>query len=84
MRWTFAISPRTSSGTSGCAGPGCRRPALVWEVMGVQMEKPYHVRRSPWDSRQLSYDQLKYACADAFASFEVGRRHIGDHISRYI
>jgi hypothetical protein len=54
--------------------------ALVWEVMGVQMEKPYRVRVSAWDARNLSYDQLKYACVDAFVSFEVGRRlYDGDY-----
>ncbi|CAO2182960.1 unnamed protein product [Urochloa humidicola] len=47
---------------------------LVWEVMGVWMEKPYHVRTSAWDAPELSDDQLMYACADAFASYEVGRR----------
>ena len=46
---------------------------LVFEVMGVRMEKPHHVRVSAWDARKLTYDQLKYACVDAFASFEVGR-----------
>ncbi|RCV27253.1 hypothetical protein SETIT_5G310200v2 [Setaria italica] len=54
--------------------------ALVWEVMGVRMEKPHCVRVSAWDARNLSYDQLKYACVDAFASFEVGRRlYDGDY-----
>ncbi|OEL14453.1 hypothetical protein BAE44_0024528 [Dichanthelium oligosanthes] len=48
--------------------------ALVREVMGVQMEKPHQVRVSAWDAPVLSNDQLMYACADAFASFEVGRR----------
>ncbi|CAL4961532.1 unnamed protein product [Urochloa decumbens] len=48
--------------------------ALAWQVMGVQMEKPYHVRTSAWDAPVLSDDQLMYACADAFASYEVGRR----------
>lgn len=53
---------------------------LVWEVMGVQMVKPHHVRVSAWDTPTLSEDQLKYACADAFASFEVGRRlYEGDY-----
>jgi hypothetical protein len=47
--------------------------ALVSEVMGVKMDKPQHVRRSAWDARNLSSDQLMYACADAFASFEVCR-----------
>jgi hypothetical protein len=63
--------------------PDLRRaglPALVWLVMGVQMEKPHHVRVSAWDAPTLSDDQLKYACADAFASFEVGRRlYDGDY-----
>jgi len=54
--------------------------ALVREVLGVQMEKPHHVRVSAWDAPTLSGDQLKYACADAFASFEVGRRlYDGDY-----
>ncbi|CAL4947547.1 unnamed protein product [Urochloa decumbens] len=48
--------------------------ALAWQVMGVQMVKPYHVRTSAWDAPVLSDDQLMYACADAFASYEVGRR----------
>ncbi|CAO1945906.1 unnamed protein product [Urochloa humidicola] len=53
---------------------------LVWEVMGVQMRKPYHVRVSAWDSPVLSYNQLMYAAVDAFASFEVGRRlYDGDY-----
>ncbi|KAG0539311.1 hypothetical protein BDA96_03G312300 [Sorghum bicolor] len=48
-------------------------PALVWVVMGLQMQKPHHVRDAP----ALSDDQVKYACADAF---EVGRRlYDGDY-----
>ena len=54
--------------------------ALVWEVMGGGMQKPHHVRVSAWDAPALSDDQLKYACADAFASYEVGRRlYDGDY-----
>ncbi|KAF0895452.1 hypothetical protein E2562_012458 [Oryza meyeriana var. granulata] len=52
---------------------------LVWEVMGVWPEKPHHVRVSAWDSRQLTLDQVMYACADAFASFEVGRSLYDDY-----
>ncbi|KAK3165376.1 hypothetical protein QOZ80_1AG0032400 [Eleusine coracana subsp. coracana] len=52
---------------------GAGLKALVWEVMGVPMEKPHQVCVSAWDARRLTYDQLKYACADAFASYEVGR-----------
>ncbi|CAD6260983.1 unnamed protein product [Miscanthus lutarioriparius] len=50
--------------------------ALVSEVMGVKMEKPQHVRRSAWDARNLSSDQLMYACADAFASFEFCNKFV--------
>ncbi|KAF0919087.1 hypothetical protein E2562_028301 [Oryza meyeriana var. granulata] len=46
---------------------------LVLEVMGVWPEKPQHVRVSAWDSWHLTLEQVMYACADAFASFEVGR-----------
>jgi ribonuclease D len=42
--------------------------------MSVEMDKPHHVRVSDWDTRNLSEDQFKYACADAFASMEVGWR----------
>ncbi|CAO2178357.1 unnamed protein product [Urochloa humidicola] len=52
--------------------------ALVREVMGVEMEKPHHVRVSAWDNRKLMEDQFKYACADAFASMEVGWRLCND------
>ncbi|KAG8093733.1 hypothetical protein GUJ93_ZPchr0012g22115 [Zizania palustris] len=48
--------------------------ALVREVMGVQMDKPHHVRVSDWEKRKLSNDQFRYACADAFVSMEVGWR----------
>ncbi|EES01441.1 hypothetical protein BDA96_03G312100 [Sorghum bicolor] len=65
--------------------PDLRRAGLqrlVWEVLGVQMEKPHHVRVSAWDKRKLSKAQFKYACADAFASMEVGQElytcHCGD------
>jgi ribonuclease D len=59
---------------------GAGLQTLVFEVMGAKMEKPHHVRVSAWDARKLTYDQLKYACVDAFASFEVGRRlYDGDY-----
>jgi len=40
--------------------------ALVSEVMGVKMEKPQHVRRSAWDARNLSSDQLMYSAGPEF------------------
>jgi ribonuclease D len=47
---------------------------LVKEVMGLRMSKPRHIILSEWDRDNLTLHQIKYACADAFASFEIGRR----------
>lgn len=48
--------------------------ALAKEVMGVEVHKPSRVRMSRWDQLHLTMDQIKYACIDAFLSFEIGRR----------
>jgi hypothetical protein len=56
--------------------PGLRRAglkALASVVMGVDMDKPQWVRTGHWDAYWLSIEQIKYACIDAFVSFEVGR-----------
>ncbi|XP_073158328.1 3'-5' exonuclease-like [Henckelia pumila] len=42
-------------------------------VLGKEMEKPRWVTMSRWDNRQLTYDQVEYACIDAFVCFEMGR-----------
>lgn len=63
--------------------PALKRAGLqdvAWEVMGVWPDKPHHVRVSAWDAPRLTREQLQYACADAFVSFEVGRRlYDGDY-----
>ncbi|WOL15976.1 hypothetical protein Cni_G24758 [Canna indica] len=43
-------------------------------VMDFRMHKPRRVTMSNWDQMYLTYDQISYACADAFISFEIGRR----------
>lgn len=43
-------------------------------VMGVEVVKPKSVTMSRWDAEWLSYQQIQYACVDAFLSFEIGRR----------
>ncbi|KAK3161476.1 hypothetical protein QOZ80_1BG0077600 [Eleusine coracana subsp. coracana] len=48
--------------------------AIAEGVMNVDMEKPRWVTTGPWDADSLSSEQIKYACIDAFVSFEVGRR----------
>ncbi|CAO2204265.1 unnamed protein product [Urochloa humidicola] len=49
-------------------------------VMGATVDKPQRVRTGRWDSYELSDQQIKYACIDAFVSFEVGRKLLsGDY-----
>ncbi|PUZ55506.1 hypothetical protein GQ55_5G217600 [Panicum hallii var. hallii] len=66
----------------GLAAEGLGRPdlrqaglrAVVAAVMGVDLVKPQRVTMSRWDASCLSYEQIRYACIDAFVSFEVGRK----------
>ncbi|OEL33107.1 hypothetical protein BAE44_0005875 [Dichanthelium oligosanthes] len=66
----------------GLAAEGMGRPdlrqaglrALVAAVLGVDLVKPQRVTMSRWDASCLSYEQIRYACIDAFVSFEVGRK----------
>jgi len=66
----------------GLAAEGMGRPdlrqaglrAVVAAVMGVDLVKPRRVTMSRWDASCLSYEQIRYACIDAFVSFEVGRK----------
>ncbi|RZC74453.1 hypothetical protein C5167_049936 [Papaver somniferum] len=37
------------------------------------IEKPRHVTMSNWEDYWLSLDQIKYACVDAYVSFEIGK-----------
>ncbi|KAF3442189.1 hypothetical protein FNV43_RR16105 [Rhamnella rubrinervis] len=46
---------------------------LAWEVLGIEIDKPIWVTLSRWDNQCLAYDQVQYACIDAFLSFEIGR-----------
>ncbi|KAG0486642.1 hypothetical protein HPP92_008737 [Vanilla planifolia] len=48
--------------------------SLAMEVLGVQVNKPRRVQMSDWSRYVLNLDQIKYACVDAFLSFEMGRR----------
>ncbi|XP_052176270.1 3'-5' exonuclease-like [Diospyros lotus] len=42
-------------------------------VLGISVEKPREITMSRWDYRELSLEQVRYACTDAFLSFEIGR-----------
>ncbi|EEE55120.1 hypothetical protein OsJ_02898 [Oryza sativa Japonica Group] len=48
--------------------------AVVRAVMGADLVKPQRVTMSRWDASCLSNEQIRYACIDAYVSFEVGRR----------
>ncbi|CAD6237605.1 unnamed protein product [Miscanthus lutarioriparius] len=53
---------------------------LVHAVMGVDLVKPQRVTMSRWDAYCLSYEQIRYACIDAFVSFKIARRLLdGEH-----
>ncbi|XP_047044077.1 Werner Syndrome-like exonuclease [Lolium rigidum] len=47
---------------------------LAREVMGTLVDKPKKVTMSRWAAPRLSGEQVRYACIDAFVSFDVGRR----------
>ncbi|XP_028770562.1 Werner Syndrome-like exonuclease [Neltuma alba] len=46
---------------------------LALRVLGKEIEKPKSISRSRWDNLWLTPEQVKYACIDAFISFEVAR-----------
>ncbi|KAK3164982.1 hypothetical protein QOZ80_1AG0027400 [Eleusine coracana subsp. coracana] len=54
--------------------------AIADAVMGVSVVKPQRVTMSRWDASCLSCEQIRYACIDAFVSFEIGRKLLtGDY-----
>ncbi|KAI3890049.1 hypothetical protein MKW92_039249 [Papaver armeniacum] len=52
--------------------------SLMWNVLGQNLPKPSEVTLSKWDIGHwthvgvLTYDQIRYACLDAYASFKLG------------
>ncbi|CAN6577188.1 unnamed protein product [Malus baccata var. baccata] len=46
---------------------------MAADVLGQEFEKPKTITMSHWDNPSLSLAQIKYACIDAFVSFEIGR-----------
>ena len=47
--------------------PNMQLETLVKCFLGHNLPKPPHIRRSDWEQRQLSQDQIEYAATDAFA-----------------
>ncbi|KAF0919581.1 hypothetical protein E2562_029804 [Oryza meyeriana var. granulata] len=48
--------------------------SLALTVMGARMEKPKRITISNWAAETLTKQQVNYACIDAYASYEIGRR----------
>ncbi|KAG8372185.1 hypothetical protein BUALT_Bualt12G0040100 [Buddleja alternifolia] len=46
---------------------------LATVVLGRDVEKSRGVTLSGWDACSLTWEQVKYACVDAFGSYEIGR-----------
>ncbi|GAB4858470.1 hypothetical protein Ancab_009944 [Ancistrocladus abbreviatus] len=75
--WDLEVSNAVDLRHLAAKRMGMRRDAelkeLATEVLGVEVEKPRNVTLSRWDRQELSYDQIQYACVDAFMSFGIGR-----------
>ncbi|KAE8818744.1 werner syndrome-like exonuclease [Hordeum vulgare] len=48
---------------------------LAKKVAKISLNKDKSITLSQWEKSNLDHDQIKYACLDAYASFEVYRRH---------
>ena len=46
---------------------------LVEILIGEEMEKPKHVAISNWEVKELTYAQVRYASADAYYSYKLGK-----------
>eukprot|EP01018_Ginkgo_biloba_P010980 Gb_21005 [translate_table: standard] len=47
---------------------------LASEVLGLSLLKPKKITMSNWSVKQLSRQQIEYACIDAFVSFAIGNK----------
>lgn len=47
---------------------------LAKEIVGLEMKKNKKVTMSDWRVRDLSFEQVEYACIDAYASYWIGHK----------
>ncbi|XP_027339535.1 Werner Syndrome-like exonuclease [Abrus precatorius] len=47
---------------------------LAKELVGLNMKKSKEVCTSEWQLRELTLDQVEYACIDAYASYKIGKK----------
>ncbi|XP_038698059.1 uncharacterized protein LOC119995620 [Tripterygium wilfordii] len=45
---------------------------LAGEVLGKDLYKPKRITLSRWDNQELTPEQVRYACLDAFLSWQIG------------
>ncbi|KAF5175071.1 Werner syndrome-like exonuclease [Thalictrum thalictroides] len=57
-------------GDSGLRNTGMRTLAHV--VLDMEIYKPREITLSRWDDAYLSYEQVQYACVDAYLSYHLG------------
>ncbi|XP_061366079.1 3'-5' exonuclease-like [Gastrolobium bilobum] len=47
---------------------------LAKELVGLDMKKSKDVCTSEWQLKELTKEQVEYACIDAYASFKIGKK----------
>ncbi|KAF5207422.1 hypothetical protein FRX31_002990 [Thalictrum thalictroides] len=45
---------------------------LASVILGLNVEKSKKITMSNWEARVLSQDQIRYACLDAYISYQIG------------
>ncbi|CAL9071955.1 unnamed protein product [Musa textilis] len=51
---------------------------LLRSVLGISIEKPASVACSDWTAEHLSHDQIVYAATDAYVSYLIGEKLLGN------
>ncbi|KAK7350664.1 hypothetical protein VNO77_09522 [Canavalia gladiata] len=47
---------------------------LAKELADLDMKKSKEICTSKWESKELTQDQIEYACIDAYASYKIGKK----------
>jgi hypothetical protein len=45
---------------------------MIYECLGFEVELKEEIRKSSWSGKDLSNDQVLYACVEAYAAFAIG------------
>lgn len=58
------------------SSPGLKK--LAKELTSLYMKKSKKVQMSKWELKELTRDQIEYACIDAYASYKIGKKLLID------